>query len=1199
MKAALLLLLLLAQVLPGTSQQVRVRTPYPVDGSYQYSFLQDDKYILGVPQGAGLLANSGKYCLWDAKTGKFIHGFDNGDLGNYPSTFSPDGRWYAVHPSSDRLFFGDVQKDAFWDSLPFHPVISLPQDLRISPDGKFAVYDSAYGAGTIAIYDVARKQRHFIREYCDNRLTRFSKDSRYVCLFTYGRLARIFSLPEIQPVRDIPLPEEINQQNINLGFGFIPQDSLLEVADDSTTYLVHMETRKVEQLLHVEASLWIRNGILVFISKEGEKRQLIAYNVTAAKKTVLAELAGHRVVLSGAGDLAILRDETNFSNISYAVYDKLTGKCRWTLGPKYNDEFVVGLTFSPSGKYYIIETNAFFRVFATDGQKPLTVIVRHGQGFLQTGVFFSGNERKLGIKDGTTVTIYHLPGGLPVAALQNGGNYQNYTIMGFAADSRSIRINTYTKGVVNFNLDSAYINPSRPHFTGDLYSPDHHYYLRSNTYGDLSLYDAIKQEEIHHLQLDISGFNSLFSPKGDFFLIYEGMPNKAYLFETKTGKQVWEKDWNIDFISGNPLSFDRNGQLLITASLDTYDVYEVANGNHLANIPRKGWITEPVVDATSTFLYLADSSGALRTYNLKAKMKLENRPLTDPAIKDLHYTLFADSMRCIRVGDYGSGRFTDRFNRVTLPTHYDRGNFFVRESQDHRFLLAYFAGDSIEVWDLAKKQVSSIIPVNHIQVENFYISPNNQWVAVEGRQKELYLFDRPRNLYMGAFYFSNGPAKQSAYIDNQGYYKADRDMANDLRFSIDGVTYDFDQLDLRLNRPDKVLANLGCKDTGLIRSYHMAYLDRLRNMGMDSTQFSTDIQAPVADVVNEKQLEDNAPNAAGVSLNVHVYVSKPAHFLKRLFITANGNPLFGSAGWDMAALRTRDTTLSIRVGLVPGSNQIKVSCLDDQGAESYRTPINIEYLPATADTPQTWFIGIGVSHYKKAADSLKYPVKSILGVDSVLSRIDPARYTHVLLLDSAAVKENILAIRQKLLQAAKPRDKVILAFSGHGCVASSGGRRQFFYGTSDIDFTEPATRGISYDTIAWLLDGVPAQKKLILIDACFAGSLDVSGTNGADFELMQELFSNTSRGNGATVIAASAGDNRAYEPAGLGNSYFMYYLLKALREGIANSEGDRSIRVQDLLQYLVEQVSAQTLNKQKPDSRLVNYDNNWIISPGL
>jgi|GEM_PF-7065136 len=1199
MRVILLFLLLLSLVFPGGGQPIRVRMPYQVDGSYNYSFIQDDKYIIGTPYGSRLLSNMGKFCLWDAKTGKFIHGFDNGVPGNYPHTFSPDGRWYAVQLGGDQLFFGDVARDEFIDSLPFHPVIQLSQDLRISPDGKFAVYDSAFSAGTTIIYDVPRKQRHSIKDYFDVRLTRFSKGSRTLCLVTYGSTVKIFDLPDLKPVMELPLPKEINKQNIGLGLGFFPQDSLLQVIDDSTMYLVPMTTREVVKIPHIEATLWLRNGTLAYIATTAGKRQLVAYDVSAGKKTVLAELAGRRVDLSAAGDLVVLRDETDFSAISYSVFDKSTQKLRWVLGPKIDGEPIIQVTFPPSGKYYVAETSQAFRVYETEGRKLLKRLPRQGQGFQTTAVFFSADERKLGIKDGTTVRIHHLPGGLGETILQNGGNNQNYTVMGFSPDSKAIAINTYSKGIVNFVLDSVYVDPGPPGYNGDHYSPDHRYFLRSNSFSDLSLYDATKNTEIRHFTLDVSGFSNMFSPKGNYFAVYDAIPNKVYLFETKTGKQLWVKELNLDFMSADLLSFDANDRVLIAGSQDAYNVFDLPGGNPLGQVPRQGLITKPVIDASSTWMYVADSSGNLRSYNLRSGMKRENnRPATDPAIKAVHYTIFSDSMQCVRVGDFGAGKFTDRFCRLAQPAHYDRGSFFARESPDHRFLLVYYSGDSIEVWDLQKKQVSSVIAINHIQVADVFISPDDRWIAVEGKQKELYLFDRPANLFKGAFYFfSNGYFLHSAYIDNEGYYKADRKMANDLRFSIAGVTYDFDQLDLRFNRPDIVLQGMGCRDTGLIRSYHQAWLNRLRNMGLDTTRVLADLEAPTAEVVNEIALEDNPAVESEVSLKIHVRVGKATRLLERLFITANGNPVFGSAGQDLAPLRTRDTTLFVRVGLAPGSNQLKISCLDDEGVESYRTPVNIDYLPAKAETPHTWFVGIGVSHYKNLADSLKYPLSSIRGVDSLFSPLGPAHYSHLLLLDSEALKENILAIRQRLLKDARPDDRVILALSGHGIVAPSGAGRQFFFGTEDIDFRKPGLRGISYDSIAWLLDGVPAQKKLILIDACAAGALDVSGTNSAGFELMQELFSNTSRGNGATVIAASAGDKRAFEPAGLGNSYLMYYVLKGLREGTGEPDGDGSVRVQQLLQYLIDRVGAETGNIQKPGSRLVNYDNNWIVSP--
>lgn len=67
----------------------------------------------------------------------------------------------------------------------------------------------------------------------------------------------------------------------------------------------------------------------------------------------------------------------------------------------------------------------------------------------------------------------------------------------------------------------------------------------------------------------------------------------------------------------------------------------------------------------------------------------------------------------------------------------------------------------------------------------------------------------------------------------------------------------------------------------------------------------------------------------------------------------------------------------------------------------------------------------------------------------------------------------------------------------------------------DIDPKDHANRGLSYRDIEWLLDSIPAQNKVVLLDACRSGAQDRDTTinNRESFVFMQETFINLSRHN--------------------------------------------------------------------------------------
>src|SRR5207253_6830652 len=80
----------------------------------------------------------------------------------------------------------------------------------------------------------------------------------------------------------------------------------------------------------------------------------------------------------------------------------------------------------------------------------------------------------------------------------------------------------------------------------------------------------------------------------------------------------------------------------------------------------------------------------------------------------------------------------------------------------------------------------------------------------------------------------------------------------------------------------------------------------------------------------------------------------------------------------------------------------------------------------------------------------------------------------------------ILKVKERLQQA-KVEDQVVLFFAGHGLLDK---KLDYYFCTVDIDFREPARRGLLYEEIEGLLDGIKARKKLLLIDTCHSGELD-------------------------------------------------------------------------------------------------------------
>ncbi len=314
------------------------------------------------------------------------------------------------------------------------------------------------------------------------------------------------------------------------------------------------------------------------------------------------------------------------------------------------------------------------------------------------------------------------------------------------------------------------------------------------------------------------------------------------------------------------------------------------------------------------------------------------------------------------------------------------------------------------------------------------------------------------------------------------------------------------------------------------------------------------------------------------------------------------------------------------IPLARGNNSIKVYCTNSQGIKSLRESFAIISNYSTTKPAKTYFIGIGVAQYKDAGMNLQYSAKDIRDLATTFSNL----YNDVVIdtfLNEKVTRENILALRKKLMDT-DVNDRVIMAVTGHGLLNKAF---DFYYATWDMDFKAPEKRGIKYEDLEGLLNNVPAQKKLLLIDACHSGALDkeelisnktslvsradneqISGitprgviklyaakpTNNTSFQVMQNLFADLSNSNGAVVISAAGGMEYALESARWNNGVFTYCVRKGIEEKRADVEGgnnDTRVSVQELQQYVSKKVSELTGGKQQPTSRRENVDFEWWL----
>lgn len=513
-----------------------------------------------------------------------------------------------------------------------------------------------------------------------------------------------------------------------------------------------------------------------------------------------------------------------------------------------------------------------------------------------------------------------------------------------------------------------------------------------------------------------------------------------------------------------------------------------------------------------------------------------------------------------------------RFNTIPQVANYITRQEGVRDilyGKDEQYLYIVYSKE-IEIWDVNKRALQATLAT----------LPQNRFI--------IYTPDK--------YYFTS-------------------QKLTDVGFRINDNVYDISQFDLSFNRPDIVLQRIGYADSSLISLYKNAYEKRKNRSGVKEVNISESI--PELSITNRKDIELITSNSiAKLSFNAK---TTGDGFLSRLFIQINDVPITGMNGRQLD--KTSLVSDSISFKLTEGVNKIKVFVTDDKGVASLKENVEIIYRPAQPEKAKLYFIGMGVSDYKDSSMNLTYADKDIKDLD-LLFRGKYKDAVSVIKLNNYATAITLNQIKQTLLQT-NEADMVVVSLSGHGLLNKGG---DFFFATHETDFNAPEQTAISFSSLEWLLDSIPARKKLLLIDACHSGEVDRSDELAVDttkefignsvvaikpkgvtigkkkkvgldnsFSLMQELFTDLGNANGSAVISAAGGLEYALETSEYQNGVFTYALITGLKEKKADANTDGAITIQELKSWLSTEVFRLTKGRQKPTSRSETIDNNWVI----
>ena len=455
-------------------------------------------------------------------------------------------------------------------------------------------------------------------------------------------------------------------------------------------------------------------------------------------------------------------------------------------------------------------------------------------------------------------------------------------------------------------------------------------------------------------------------------------------------------------------------------------------------------------------------------------------------------------------------------------------------------------------------------------------------------------------------------AEELALVTPEGYFMGQRAATRSIAVRIGMRAYPIGQFDTTLNRPDLVLQRLGQAPPETVAFYRAAHERRLAKLGLKE-EAGLDYQLPEVRVVREQM----PATTDAERLTLRVETDERGAPAVGFQVVANGVPLFGPLG-DPGKPDGKAHLLDVL--LAAGDNRLEVTAVDARGRESSPDWLNVRR-EAPAKKPHLYALMVGVSDYRDPAYKLRYAAKDAKDLLAQLQSGGRIAYAEVhgkALLDGEATRENIAAARAFLDQAAVD-DVVLVFFAGHGLLDTKAG---YFFATADMEFEQPASRGLSFDAMEGLVTGLRARHRLMLVDTCAAGETDEdevarrsgavakgvqvasrgvkrkpaggSASSAASGELLltRELFSSLRRGSGATVIGSSSGVEYAFESAKLANGVFTHALLEKLKNQIAY---ENQVRVSRLQYDVIEKVTELTAGLQHPVARQANPEDDFVV----
>ncbi len=306
------------------------------------------------------------------------------------------------------------------------------------------------------------------------------------------------------------------------------------------------------------------------------------------------------------------------------------------------------------------------------------------------------------------------------------------------------------------------------------------------------------------------------------------------------------------------------------------------------------------------------------------------------------------------------------------------------------------------------------------------------------------------------------------------------------------------------------------------------------------------------------------------------------------------------------------TTLETNITIVAGENRLAAYAFNRDNVKSKDAAQSLTGADGLKRPGTAYILAIGVNTYSNTQYNLKYAVADATAFGEEVRRQQQliAKYEHVEvapLLDQEATKVNILRALRRLagtqeasladspaalekLKATQPEDAVFIYFAGHG---TAQGQR-FYLLPHDLGYAGERTKldamglqlilehGISDEELERAVEGIDADKFLMVIDACNSGQA-LEAEEQRRGPMNSRGLAQLAYEKGMYILTAAQSYQAAQEASQLGHGLLTYALVEeGLKQAAADSDPkDGEVSVREWFDYASTRVPNMQLEKMK------------------